>query len=120
VTYIKPDNVTSPKDSWKINCVIYDGGEGNIAIAYGEWDNEKVIAMRWNGKNDKLLGNPHSSGNATWFILPNEIGIIIVKDILIKQAAGNSSIHQDCIAEVIKWLIDIKKISPAGYEPKAY
>lgn len=122
MAYIKPDYVTSPKASWKLNCVIYDEGEGNIAIAYGEWHKEKVIAMRWNGKNDlhKALGNPQSSGNATWFILPLEIGITIVKDILIKQAAGNASVRQDCLAKVIKWLTDVKKISPTGYETKAY
>lgn len=78
--------------------------------------------MRWNGKNDlhKALGNPQSSSNATWFILPLEIGVTVVKDILIKQAAGNTCVRQDCLAKVIKWLIDIKKISPTGYEAKAY
>jgi hypothetical protein len=122
VTYIKSDDVTSPKTSWKLNCVFYDEGEGNIAIAYGEWHRERVIAMRWNGKNDlhKSLGNPQSSGNATWFILPLEIGIIIVKDILIQQAAGNPNVRQNCLAKVIKWLTDIKKISLTGYEAKAY
>lgn len=120
--YIKPDNVTSPKDSWTLNCVIYDEGEGKIAIAYGEWDKEGVIAMRWNGKNDlhKDIGNPQSSGHATWFILPLEIGITIVKDILIKQAAGNASVRKDCLAKVMKWLIDLEKISLTGYEAKAY
>jgi hypothetical protein len=120
--YIKPDYVTSPKDSWTLNCIIYDEGEGKIAVAYGVWDKERVIAMRWNGKNDlhKELGNPQSSGNATWFILPREIGITIVKDILIKQAAGNTSVRKDGLVKVIEWLIDLKVISPSGYEAKAY
>jgi hypothetical protein len=120
--YIKPDNVTSPKDSWALNCIIYDEGEGKIAVAYGVWDKERVIAMRWNGKNDlhKELGNPQSSGNATWFILPREIGITIVKDILIKQVAGNTSVRKDGLIKVIEWLIDLKVISLSGYEAKAY
>jgi hypothetical protein len=120
--YIKPDYVTSPKDSWTLNCIIYDEGEGKIAVAYGVWDKERVIAMRWNGKNDlhKELGNPQSSGNATWFILPREIGITIVKDILIKQAAGNTSVRKHGLAKVIEWLIDFKVISLSGYEAKAY
>lgn len=42
MAYIKPDYVTSPKALWKLNCVIYDEGEGNIAIAYGEWDKKRL------------------------------------------------------------------------------
>ncbi len=122
MAYVKPDDVTSPKASWKLNCVIYDKGEGNIAIAYGEWHRAKVIAMRWNGTNDlhKALGNPQSSSNATWFILPLDIGVNVVKDLLIKQVTGDTSVRQDGLAKTIKWLTDVKKITQPGYEAKAF
>jgi hypothetical protein len=114
--------VTSPRGSWTLNCVIYDGGEGKIAIAYGAWDKEMVIAMRWNGKNDlnKGLGNPQSSGHATWFILPREIGITIVKDILIQQEVGNASVRKEGLVKVIEWLKELKKNSLTEYEAKPY
>jgi len=40
------------------------------------WDgDEQVVGIRWNGDlndpNDK--GNPRSHGQATWFILPDEM-----------------------------------------------
>jgi hypothetical protein len=82
--YILPNEVTSPKDSWHLINVVHDEGEGNIAVAYGEWDGEKVIAIRWNGSNEpnKGLGNPQSTGYATWFILPKSFGIAIINEIL--------------------------------------
>jgi hypothetical protein len=82
--YILPNEVISPQESWKLIKIIYDEGEGRIAVAYGEWENEKVIAIRWNGSNEpnKSLGNPQSTGHATWFILPKDFGDIIVDKII--------------------------------------
>ncbi len=121
--YILPDDVISPQNSWTLNCVIYDEGAGGIAISLGEWKSEdgtvsQVIGMRWNGNNDphKGLGNPQSSGHATWFILPHEIGIITLKEILVKQAAGNTNIRTKNISTAINWLKNIGKINPTMYE----
>jgi predicted membrane-bound dolichyl-phosphate-mannose-protein mannosyltransferase len=82
--FIPSSEVTSPQESWHLIKVIYDAGEGNIAVAYGEWENESVIAIRWNGTNEpnKGLGNPQSSGHPTWFILPKDFGIAIVDKII--------------------------------------
>jgi len=115
--YVKPDDVTSPQDSWSLNCVFYDEGEGGIAIAFGEWDGEPVLAIRWNGTNElhKELGNPQSSGHATWFILPPELAITIVKEILTKHFAGNNHIRPDCIPIVIAWLKNIGKLTADMY-----
>ncbi len=116
--YINPEHVDSPKDSWVLDCVIYDEGEDRFAVSFGEWNGVKVIAIRWNGtdKANKGLSNPQSSGHATWFVLPQEIGISVVMDIIVKQAAGNTNIRTKCLPKVIYWLKDIQKISPSMYE----
>ncbi|MDO8723521.1 MAG: hypothetical protein Q7J31_15030 [Syntrophales bacterium] len=122
MSYILPENVDSPKNNWKLNCVIYDEGEGKIAVAYGQWYREPVIAMRWNGRNElsKTKGNPVSTGQPTWFILPLELGIAIVKELLIKYAANNSSIKIDSFSIVVNWLIKIGKINNTEYGAKKY
>ncbi len=81
MSYIKPDQVNSPKDSWKLDSVLYDGGEGSWSAAEGKWkDGEtwnKVLAIRWNGETGKELGQPQSSGYPTWFIVPDKlVGVI--------------------------------------------
>lgn len=118
MTYIKPDDVISPQNSWILNCVIYDEGEGGVSISYGEWDKKSVMAMRWNGicEPHKGLGNPQSSGHATWFILPHETGVSVINDILIKQTAGNKNIRQECLTLVIDWLKKVDKISSSIHE----
>jgi hypothetical protein len=70
MTYIPPSDVKSPKASWVLLDVIYNGGAGEHAVAVGEWDERRVLAMRWNGHGDNAIGNPQSRGIPTWFILP--------------------------------------------------
>jgi hypothetical protein len=53
--------------------VLYDGGESEHAVAIGEWNGVRRLAMRWNGTEERPAGNPQSRGNATWFVLPPEI-----------------------------------------------
>ncbi|MCK4980527.1 MAG: hypothetical protein KAS62_09030 [Candidatus Delongbacteria bacterium] len=117
MAYIPPNNVISPQDSWSLNCVIYDEGKGGIAVSFGQWDGNQVIAMRWNGtdKPHKGLGNPQSSGHPTWFILPLEIGISVIKDIIVKQATGNTHVNQQCLTTVINWLKNIGKLNSNMY-----
>jgi hypothetical protein len=40
-----------------------------MAIALGKWDGVDVIGLRWNGDDDRPIGNPQSRGLATWFIV---------------------------------------------------
>ena len=82
--YIPSNGVTSPQGSWRLIKIIHDAGEGGIAVAYGEWEEGLVIAIRWNGTNEpnKGLGNPQSSGHPTWFILPIDFGIAFVDEII--------------------------------------
>ncbi len=77
-SYIKPDDVRAPKRHWSLVNVLFDGGEATdtnaspSSLAIGLWDNEPVLAMRWNGNKENRLGNPQSRGLPTWFIVPEQ------------------------------------------------
>ena len=116
--YIPPDKVLSPQDSWTLTTVIYDEGEGGIAVAFGKWHGNPVIAMRWNGTNEphKGIGNPQLSGHPTWFILPHETGIAAVNDILVKQATGNIYIRKQGLTTVLSWIRSCRKVHSFIYE----
>lgn len=83
MSYIDPNLVVSPKDSWTLIKVLRNGevpgnGDGDAAIAIGKWiadDGEgpkTVLAVRWNGYSGHAtgVGSPQSRGLPTWFILP--------------------------------------------------
>ena len=73
MSYIRPDKVISPKNWWELDRVLYPGEEGTWAAAEGTWEGKKALAIRWNGRTGKELGQPQSSGYATWFIVPDEL-----------------------------------------------
>jgi hypothetical protein len=76
--YIKPTDVHAPKRFWSLIHVLFDGGEATEenpspnSLAIGRWNNDPVLAMRWNGNKENPLGNPQSRGLATWFIVPEQ------------------------------------------------
>lgn len=82
MAYIDPKMVMSPKTRVKNLNVLIDGGEGSYSIAQMDWDNEPAIGVRWNGGEAEGLGNPQSRGIATWFILPEEIASLVMKNLL--------------------------------------
>jgi len=69
---ILPEKVVSPKDRWSLAEVLDDGKEDGSALAIGEWDGKRRLAMRWNGGEDWTpIGFPRSRGRwPTWFIVP--------------------------------------------------
>ena len=69
MSYVKPENVTSPKSHWYLFEVILDGGSNKCAYALGKWDDDRRIGFRWNGDEKNKLGNPQSRGFPTWIIL---------------------------------------------------
>lgn len=81
--YVDPNTVDSPKAIWKLNEVLISTGQGGWSIAKGIWDKEEVIGIRWNGSDDDGAGpgNPHSRGYATWFIIPNELENVVLREI---------------------------------------
>lgn len=78
--HVNPKDVRSPRESWNLIDVLYDGGPGPdaYALAIGDWEGNRRVAIRWNGTDDKPAGNPQSRGIATWFVLPPDFNDIIV------------------------------------------
>ena len=81
MTYIKPEDVLSPKSRWIMKEIIRDDGEGECSYAMGWWDTDihnkqdcdKVIVFRWNGTSDKPKGAPISSTHPIWIVLSNSL-----------------------------------------------
>jgi hypothetical protein len=70
MSYIAPDEVLSPrKRIGRIIEVIHDPGENGMSVARILWDEEPVVAIRWNGNSDQPLGNPMSRRQPTWFVV---------------------------------------------------
>ncbi|MEL7486458.1 MAG: hypothetical protein AAGJ87_04465 [Pseudomonadota bacterium] len=63
---------------WKLQTVLFDGGDGGYSIALGSTpEGKRVCAIRWNGDWDHegsgdLLktGTPAQGNHARWFVLP--------------------------------------------------
>jgi hypothetical protein len=66
---VSPFTVKSPKAHWTLIDVLITNDQWSLAL--GEWDGERRLACRWNGRGDEP-GNPMSRGISTWFMLPNE------------------------------------------------
>jgi|SRR5277367_816494 len=70
MSYIKPEEVLSPKARVRsVVEVIHDPGEDQMSVARILWDDQEVVATRWNGNSERPLGNPVSHGRATWFVV---------------------------------------------------
>ena len=71
--YIKPDNVVSPKGRFKKVDILYDGGEGDWAMAIGFWDDHPTLFLRFNGTNEQPLGQPSSRGYPSFMVMPDPL-----------------------------------------------
>ncbi|HTW32866.1 MAG TPA: hypothetical protein VMD76_14385 [Candidatus Sulfotelmatobacter sp.] len=68
--YVGPEEVLSPKKRvGGILEVIHDPGENGMSVARIIWDEEPVVAIRWNGNSEQPLGNPMSRRQPTWFVV---------------------------------------------------
>jgi len=72
MSYVHPKDVKSPREFWTLIDVLHEGKQNTHAVAIGEWEGERRLAMRWNGGDDKPAGNPQSRGIPTWFVLPKD------------------------------------------------
>jgi len=82
--YITPDKVISPRRNWRLIRVLEDGAQydsekQHVAIAIGTWDNDPVLAMRWNGRKGHPIGNPQSRGLPTWFVIPKRLHTAVIE-----------------------------------------
>lgn len=84
MAYIDPRTVRSPRNRWTLIEVLHNDGpdfrpEGH-SVAVGEWDSDRVLAMRWNGNDDNPgIGHPQSRGLPTWFIIPKRYNKVILE-----------------------------------------
>jgi hypothetical protein len=70
MAYVKPEEVLSPRRHvGGVLEVIHDPGERRMSVARIIWDDAERIATRWNGDDERPLGNPVSRGQATWFVV---------------------------------------------------
>jgi len=72
--YVKPQDVTSPRNHWTLIGVLRDGGPGEASYAVGTWDGEVRVAFRWNGLDGRPTGNPQSRGLPTWAVMEPAAG----------------------------------------------
>ena len=81
MAYVEPATVWAPKASIRSVEVLYNQGQGRWSVARVVWDGVERVGIRWNGAEDGPgIGNPQSRGNATWFILPEELeGVVLEK-----------------------------------------
>jgi len=69
---------TEGSDPWKLQAIIFDGGDQGYSIAIGSTaTGKRVCAIRWNGDYDHegsgdltLTGTPAQGNYARWFVLP--------------------------------------------------
>jgi hypothetical protein len=74
MTYIEPTTVLAPRASVRFVQILHSTGDGGWSIARVGWEGSERLGVRWNGAADGPgIGNPQSRGNATWFILPEEL-----------------------------------------------
>ncbi len=74
MAYIQPGTVVAPRASVRSVAILYSTGDGGWSAARVGWEGSDRIGIRWNGAQDGPgIGNPQSRGNATWFILPEEL-----------------------------------------------
>ena len=70
MAYVRPEEVLSPRSSVRrVIEVIHDPGTERMSVARVLWREKEVIATRWNGSDERPLGNPVSRGRATWFVV---------------------------------------------------
>jgi hypothetical protein len=104
MTWIQPDDVCAPIDRWVLDRVVYDEGEGGLAVATGRWANEPRLGIRWNGTTDRPLGTPQARGKATWFVVPPDFGLAVAQVVLLKSEADVAHVRDAGASAVVSLL----------------
>jgi hypothetical protein len=82
MAYVEPATVRAPRASIRSVEVLYNRGQGEWSVARVTWEDRERLGIRWNGGDDGPgIGNPQSRGNATWFILPDELQDVILSKV---------------------------------------
>lgn len=100
MSYLNPQDVTAPKDQWTFIATIYDMGEYDHSVALGTWEGTLCLASRWNGcleSDTSKKGNPISSFQPTWFILPDLIARSTFRELVVRAAEGDTTINREAL-----------------------
>jgi len=109
MSYIPPNEVTSPRRHFTLVGVIDDGktddnptGEDAVSLAVGRWKNdagteEAVLGMRWNGNSVNRIGSPQSRGLPTWFIVPPHLRRVILDNMSLGE--GKQELLQEVFGD---------------------
>ena len=82
MAYIEPNTVLAPKASVRSVEILHSTGSGGWSAARVGWEGSERVGIRWNGSDDGPgIGNPQSRGNATWFILPEELERVVLEKV---------------------------------------
>jgi hypothetical protein len=81
MAYVEPATVLAPKAKVRSVEILYNSGPGGWSVASIDWEGSEAIGIRWNGDANSTIGNPQSRGNATWFILPDQLKEVILSKI---------------------------------------
>ena len=95
--YVDPSTVQSPKGLVEDIQVIYDKGPTPLSwsIAQLRWGKKPAVGIRWNGDVDKPgSGQPQSRGNATWFIVPDEIAEGVISAAAALEREKDDALYQ--------------------------
>lgn len=79
--YLEPKAVKTPKARITGDIrVVVDKGENSWSLCRLVWDGKESVGIRWNGSfnGSNTYGNPQSRGNATWFVLPDEVADVVL------------------------------------------
>lgn len=90
MSYMKPEMVRSPKARLSELTVLKDTEEDGWSLAEVIWDEEKRLAVRWNGSFDDRkhsVGTPQSRGLPMWFILPTDSEFVTQFNNWVKKAS---------------------------------
>jgi len=78
--YIDPHDVLSPRTRLQaVLEVLHDGGPDGWSAALLDWEGERCLGLRWNGGDDSAVGTPQSRGQATWFIVPDDLACTLIE-----------------------------------------
>ncbi len=90
---IRPQDVKSPREHWLLIDVLVEKTDWSVAL--GEWDGRRVLAMRWNGDDERPKGNPVSHGVPTWFVLPDEFTDLLLGSPIVPS--GKAHFARTCL-----------------------
>jgi hypothetical protein len=101
-TVMSPNQVNPAK--FPNPLVIYNDDEEEFSIAWGSYEGgSKRLGMRWNGGRNET-GYPNRGKYPVWFMLPDDLSILVIKGLLSAASADRKALNQKAFLHVLKEL----------------